>query len=158
MNEKNLQQHSKEKKYRKIDIIASSSSEWFFTILPFIVFLIIYIHKDKINEIIFLSEWSFASAILNGQSLVRFISKILESDFKPNPDRLSLVISIFIVLLLVPSLIILAIVVMADQVSFGLAITQMIVFGVSSVIYLLSGRIIQEFFKVPDSKKLETNV
>lgn len=152
MGKKNSQQREEEKVMdnRKIDIIALSFSEWSFAILPFIVFFIIYLHKGKVNELFFLTEWSFASAILNGQSLVRFISKIIDSKFNPHPDRLSLVISIFIVLLLVPSLIILTIVVISDKVTLSLAITQMVFFVISSVIYLLSGKIIQDFFTIPN--------
>ena len=63
---------NKDTKYTNARIILLS--EYLFIFLPFIVIAIVKIYNSKIDEFLRAPDWSFASSILFGQLLVKFVA------------------------------------------------------------------------------------
>lgn len=100
-------------------------SELMFVVLPFIVIAITLAHRGELKTIFFLPEWSIVSAVIMGQSIVKWASIAIGNkvSFK---EGIVFILSALLVVGLVPILIVLAIVLTADKVSIGLAYTQAI--------------------------------
>ena len=107
-----------------------------------------FTYKHELSSMIFISEWSFAAAFLNGQGLVKFVIKIIEVSGKarktPLLDRIAVFLTCFIVILFVPSLVILALVVLDNKQTVGLAIAQVILFIISAGIYVYLGYLLKQ--------------
>ena len=130
------------------DFLLQTLAELFFALLPFIILTIVFTYKHELSSMIFISEWSFAAAFLNGQGLVKFVIKIIEVSGKarktPLLDRIAVFLTCFIVILFVPSLVILALVVLDNKQTVGLAIAQVILFIISAGIYVYLGYLLKQ--------------
>lgn len=131
------------------DDFLETVADYFFTLLPFIVLVIVFLYKNDLTEMIYISEWSFASAIINGQLIVKLVKKNLQisqttQKRRPAMGRITLLFSFLIVVLFVPSLILLALVVINDSPSIALAISQIALFIVSSIFYFVINQIFSD--------------
>ena len=113
-------------------------SETLFVLLPLIVLAIVFSYQRKMFGLLHTPEWSFISAILFGQTLVKFVSAAV-SESGAYWQRVVVIVSAIIVLGVVPSLIILALVLVSEPPSNGLAIAQLIMFILSIVLYFFIG-------------------
>jgi hypothetical protein len=131
-------EHLKQEKDKLIESRAkfAATSELLFVILPFIVIAIILGHRGELKIIFFLPEWSIVSAVIVGQSVIKLVSMVLGRK-KVIKESILLILSVLIVLWLVPILVILSIVLIADKdkVSCTLALTQAIMFFVSIAVF-----------------------
>jgi len=114
------------------DALIVVASELLFIALPLEVISIVEIHHGGSWASVFeSSEWSFAAAVLFGQAVVKMISVAAEGAIK---ERASFCGALAIVFGLVPSLIILALILM-EKTSPGLRVAQMTMFVLGVAVY-----------------------
>ncbi|PWB55996.1 MAG: hypothetical protein C3F13_02745 [Anaerolineales bacterium] len=120
-------------------------AELLFIILPFIVIGIISFSKGEFSAFFRIPEWSLASSILVGQTIVKLISGLVSKPRKIAWENTALILSIIIVLILVPVLIILSLIMTTDTPSAWLVIAQIIYFFLSATLFYAGGSIGQIF-------------
>lgn len=118
-------------------------AEVLFMILPFVVTGIVFSYQGVLLKLIYLPEWSLASSVLMGQALVKYISAILSSQNRTELpwQRVALNLSFLIVLGLVPSLLILSLVLIAEPYSYSnrLAVSQIVLFIFGLISFFIFG-------------------
>jgi len=93
----------------------SALPELTFAILPLLVLTLVFVYLgEDVPKILASPEWSFGSAVLFGQAIVRFVSGMIQSG-KAKSEMVALVVSMLLVLGLVPSLAVLALVLHAAE-------------------------------------------
>jgi hypothetical protein len=107
-----------------------ATSELLFVVLPFIVIAITLGHLGAFRTFLYIPEWSIVSAVIAGQSIVKFAS--LTMGRRVDKEFVVLWLSVLLVCLLVPVLITLAIVLTSVEVSISLAVAQAILFILSA--------------------------
>ncbi len=125
-----------------MNALAAACAELCFALLPLLVLVLVkfYMH-NSLREVLASAEWSFGSAILSGQTLVRLVTG-LSRGLPHNPTRLALVVAGFFVFAIVPALVVLALVIVADaHVPRWLVILQVCVFATSSSAFVVLGSI-----------------
>ena len=127
-------------------------AEFLFVILPLIVLSIVYISSNRENVIISAPEWSFASTILFGQTIIKLVSGVLYTDENVEWQRPILFITILIVLCLVPTLVILSLMLSVDKPSMFLTWTQRVFFIISMIVFFVLGGVGQHFICEKDTK------
>jgi hypothetical protein len=123
------------------------AAELAFLLGPFVVIGFAYFYKGDLHDLLYTPYWSIASAVLIGQALVRFIVRMLQSNLHDPSiawERVTLVFSLLIVLVLIPALVVLLLVVISTQPSFFLGVAQLILFLVAFSLYLVLGWIAQD--------------
>ena len=120
---------------------AGAIGEWLFAMLPIVVIMIVMAHLERFSHMHQSPEWAFGASILAGQSIARFVAGI-HSAGRLSLDRVLLGISAMLVILVVPANIVLVLVVLAAEnepahVSDLLAVLQILLFCVSSVVFVL---------------------
>ena len=120
------------------------TSEFLFTLLPIIILLIVRSYENNLSAIFYNTEWSIISLILFGQSIVKFSSGISNSNEKVRWQLVALVISVIIIYELIPSSIILVINLLSESLSFGMYLTQIILFVTSCITFFIVGAIGQK--------------
>ncbi|WP_278183522.1 hypothetical protein [Vibrio misgurnus] len=113
-------------------------SEYLFIFLPFLVIGIIKIYKSDFSTFFQAADWSFAASILFGQVIVKLVSGSVIHK-KARWQRVVVLLSFILVLGLVPSLVVLALVLIDGGVSSFLVITQLVLFTLASVVFFLVG-------------------
>src|SRR5437870_4125445 len=105
-------------------------AESLFVLLPLIVLTIVLLHKGNGARGLFGSpEWSFAGAILLGQTIIKVVYAI--SSIRARKYKLELIVLVVagtIVLGLAPSLIVLSIMLTSETPSVGMIWLQLIMF------------------------------
>jgi len=116
-------------------------SESLFVLLPLIVLTIVLLHRGNGARGLFGSpEWSFAGAILFGQTIIKVvyaISSIKKRNYKL--EMIIVVISGTMVLGLAPSLIVLSIMLTSETPSIGMISLQLILFVIGLATFLTIG-------------------
>src|ERR1041385_1381352 len=79
-------------------------AEILFIVLPLIVTGIVLFFQDRGRELLITSEWSFATAILFGQALTKYVGGLVTGKIKFQWQRVLLFFAVLVVLGLVPSL------------------------------------------------------
>jgi hypothetical protein len=115
-------------------------AEYLFVLLPLIVLVLTRFFRGHVSEVFSAAEWSFAAAILFGQTIVKFVSGITKLDYKIGWQGVAVVVSLLIVLGLVPSLVALSVVLVSAQSSAGLTIFQLVFFVLATAVFLSVGR------------------
>jgi hypothetical protein len=82
-------------------------SELLFIFLPLFVISIVKLSDYSLKSIIFSSDWSFASIVLFGQSIVKFSSGISSNSNGYKWQAVAFIVAIIIVIGLIPSVVIL---------------------------------------------------
>ena len=122
-------------------------SEMLFTILPLIVISIVRSYQYKFELIFYNTEWAMMSIILFGQSIVKFSSGIANSRLKFRWQLVSMIISLIIIFGLVPSIIILIINLLNNEMIFGVHIAQIILFVLSIITFFIVGYLGQKLIE-----------
>lgn len=125
-------------------------SEMLFTVLPLIVISIVRSYQCKFELIFYNTEWAMMSIILFGQSIVKFSSGIANSSLKMRWQLVSMIISLIIIFGLIPSIIVLIINLLNDEIMFGLHFAQISLFVLSIITFFIVGYLGQ---KLMDEKK-----
>lgn len=117
-------------------------AELLFVLLPLVVITIIrLVDLETIGAIMRLPDWSFASAVLFGQSIVKLVGGVAAQRSPGRWEAISLVVSILVVLGLVPALVVLALTLSLESPPSGLIILQVLLFVVSIGVFATIGRL-----------------
>jgi len=111
------------------------AAEVLFVLLPMIVIGIVLGLRGEIRRFIYIPEWSLVNAVIVGQSVMKMFYGTLRFTTRRS-GTLILTVAVAIVLLLVPTLIILAFILVSSSVSSRVAATQLVLFA--SGLYLHS--------------------
>lgn len=127
-------------------------SEVLFVLLPiFVIGLVLFFIESDKN--IFISyEWSFASIILFGQSIVKFSSGISTFKTEKRWQFISLILSAIIVFGLIPSVLVLVLLLVNKTQNLLIYIIQMVLFILSIIVYFIFGTIGQIYL---DNKEIK---
>jgi hypothetical protein len=124
-------------------VIVELSSELLFAVLPLIVVLLVFISRDAPGKVWSSAEWSFAAAILFGQTVVRFTAGMSRGGAATAP--VALTTTVLIVLGLVPALLILTLTLLANEAgtapALWLKVTQILMFIGAAIAYLVLGTV-----------------
>jgi len=126
---------------------AAMLGELLFTLMPFAVLFLIYLFQEKAAQAFVLApEWAFASAILFGQTIVKFVQGVIESTkrYSVVPESVGLIVSGLIVLGLVPAMVILALILVTPAPPIWLGYVQVFLFLIAAVSFLFLGAIAHE--------------
>ena len=109
-------------------------SEYLFIFLPFLVIGIIKIYKSDFSTFFQAADWSFAASILFGQVIVKLVSgSVIHA--KAMWQRVVVLLSFILVIGLVPSLVVLALILIDGGVSSFLVYTQLVLFFFASLVF-----------------------
>lgn len=111
----------------------ASISEICFLALPFIVIALVLAFTGRIKEFFFVPEWSIATPVITGQTVVRIVTTALGR--WAHKEAVVTMVCTLVVFLLVPSLVTLGFVLEASHVSLSLAITQTLLFFIAATIF-----------------------
>ena len=128
-------ENGKAHRMRTLSVIGS---ELLFVLIPFIVIAAISLYKCEPLRLFYASEWSFAAVILIGQASIKFVSGFLSRGESLRWERIALIATVLIVLLVV-SVLVLAFVLLADPLSSALVIVQIVWFVIALVVFLVLG-------------------
>jgi hypothetical protein len=142
MEAKGLQEHK-----NSLCVVAT---EALFILLPFVVIGIALSNKGQFSKFLYMPEWAISAAVLIGLSLVRFTSGLLQGNIQMTSlswQRVMLIFSMVIVLALVPSLLVLALVLVSGAPSQGLAFAQIVLFALGLFLFVAFGWTGQQFLE-----------
>jgi hypothetical protein len=125
-------------------------SEYLFIILPFIVWVVTKFATGRLvfGELIYIKDWSFAAAILSGQTLIKLTGGFsVGGRGAISIDKIVLITTLLVVLILLPAVIILAYVAGSPEsgasppgMHSNLAVSQItLFFGATLAYYILGG-------------------
>jgi len=135
------QSETKEEKEKRENMVLANTfallaSEWLFVVLPLVVITIVMSTKGSFFEIISSPEWSFAAAVLFGQTIVKSVSvAIIRGGDNLHWERVIVTVAALIVIGLIPTLTILSLILVSDPISQGLVIAQIALFVLSVISY-----------------------
>jgi len=124
------------------DSLCVVAAEALFILLPFVVIGIVLWHKGDLARFPYMPEWAIAAAILVGLALVRFTTGLFQAGAEIRAlawERVMLVFSGVIIFALVPSLLVLALVLVSSAVSLYLALGQVALFVMGLALFLALG-------------------
>ncbi|MCR4536599.1 hypothetical protein [Shewanella xiamenensis] len=113
-------------------------SEYLFIFIPFLVIGIVKIYKSDFSTFFQAADWSFAASILFGQVIVKLVSGSVIHK-KSKWQRVVVLLSFILVLGLVPSLIVLALILIDGGTSSFLIIMQLVLFTLASSVFFFVG-------------------
>ena len=122
----------------------STIVEVLFVFLPFIILSIVYMNQGKFSEIFSISEWSFASSILAGQTII----KITHGFSRQKMLRFHIflgILAMILIFILLPSMTILILILTSSPVSNGLLLAQLILFIISLLTFIIVGGAAQAY-------------
>jgi hypothetical protein len=130
--------------------VALLFAEILFIVLPLVVLAIVLWNQGKLPDILSRPEWALSAAILFGQALIKFIMGVIADRSRFALQVIAAYMAGLIVLGLVPSLIVLALVLLATEsnpvtnagvhrISLGLTVAQLSLFGVAMLIFFVLG-------------------
>ena len=103
-----------QEKVALVNGLCSAGAEALFIGLPILVLFIVLHYKQLDSELLASPEWSFAAAVLFGLGLVKLVGSIASTG-GGHGERIGFLCALLLVLGLVPSLIVLALVLLADS-------------------------------------------
>ena len=116
--------------------VASVWAELLFVSLPFVVLLIVFSFRGPLLQIILHPEWAIAASILAGQAVVRLVSPVIKERVRIIvAENVMLLMVMIIVLVLVPSLTVLALILISEHPSVPLGIAQVALFLLAAAVY-----------------------
>jgi len=114
-------------------------SELLFVFLPLFVISIVKLSDHSFKSIVFSSDWSFASIVLFGQSIVKFSSGISSSGNGYKWQAVAFIVAMIIVLGLIPSVVILVKTMEIERQSGVIYWIQLVYFFVSCLTFYFIG-------------------
>jgi succinate dehydrogenase hydrophobic anchor subunit len=123
--------------------LREATSEVLFVVLPLLVLTLVMVFAGKgARDIIDDPEWSFASSILMGQAIVKYVSRGVRRA-KARSDWIALTVTALIVLGLVPALIVLSWVLNVQHpLPVGIVAAQIGLFVLSVIAFMWYGAIV----------------
>ena len=127
-------------KAKDINTYSLLLSEALFIVFPFIVIAIILFYKNDAKSIFHYPDWALAASILNGQSVIKIVSGAIASTERTEWQRVSLVVSLLIIICFVPSLIFLTLILISETPSSFLITSQVLIFVLSLIVFFWVGK------------------
>jgi cytochrome c oxidase subunit IV len=119
--------------------LLATMGEYLFILLPLVVLAFVLLMTDnKHHNLLTTPEWSFGAAILFGQAVQRIAAAASRTQAY-RWEKTTLLVSALLVLGLVPSLLTLALVIHLDHCTRALAYSQILLFSIGSLAFLLFG-------------------
>ena len=122
-----------------VDALAILCVELLFTLLPFVVYGIIYAINNTSSKVFQLPGWGMAASIIFGKTIVRFVSTIISKGVSAAAERVVLIITLLLVFGIVPSLLIVFFMVTTGSPSDVLVLAQIVIFVVAIIIFFFFG-------------------
>jgi len=119
--------------------MASALAEWGLCMSPLVVVGVVAAGSARMPDIVRSPEWSFGAAVIAMQALVRFVVGVGRLQ-GTSPERVAVGIVALLVFVVAPSFILLSLVLLqADEpgISRALALSQVIFFGLVSLLFVL---------------------
>ncbi len=124
-----------------VNAVAGIAAELMFALLPLLVITIVMIFKEQGGRAFASPEWSFGSAILCGQALVKFVAGLSKVG-KPSWQRVSFAVAALFVFGVVPALIVLALMIVAgEHAPMWLVRVQVVIFVISMIEFFVFGTV-----------------
>lgn len=119
-----------------------------FVLVPLLVLAIVFVATGRGFKAIFASpEWSFGAAVLFGQALVKLVSAIsVRGGVRHN---VTFLVALLIVFGVVPSMVVLSLVLLAEPPSLGLVWAQTIMFFVALAVFIILGTVAEDIAGAP---------
>ncbi len=114
-------------------------SEVLFVLLPITVFSLVHFYTDSNKNLFTSYEWSFATIILFGQSIVKFSSGVSNYKMVKRWQLVSIILSSIIVVGLIPSVLVLVLLLVNKDQNNWIYISQILLFMLSIVSYFVFG-------------------
>ncbi|HHS99449.1 MAG TPA: hypothetical protein ENK73_01200 [Thiomicrospira sp.] len=114
-------------------------SEYLFILVHFVVIIIVKAYSGALQTLYEIPDWSFAASVLWGQTIVKLVAG--GSAGTVIWQRVTILISGIVVLGLIPSLVTLTIMLIAENPPVFHVYLQLTLFTMSSIIYLLVGSV-----------------
>lgn len=122
--------------------ILGVTAELLFVLLPFVVLAIVVAYRETgLPHLLAAPDWSLGAAVLAGQSIVKLVAGVTASGRRRPWERTALIVTVLIVFLLVPSLVCLALMQIADHPPFWLVILQLLLFVFCAIAFLMFGTV-----------------
>lgn len=125
--------------------LAAQVAEVLFSCLPLVVLLVVLIQVGHAWSYWASPEWSFCTCILFAQTVVRFVTGLMRAGERMVMGPVACAIALVVVLGLVPSLLVLTMTLQAHEngtrMSTWLQLSQVLLFLLSLVAYLLLGTV-----------------
>tara|TARA_R110002072_G_C7629516_1_gene506795 strand:+ start:75 stop:566 length:492 start_codon:yes stop_codon:yes gene_type:complete len=125
-----------------------------FIFLPFIVILIINLNKGNFANLLQTADWSLASAILFGQTIVKIIMGVSAQEHSFEYQRFGFLSALIIVLGLIPSVVIIGIFETTGKLSTGIIILQFILLAIAVWTFIILGTIGQHLYSSAFKNKI----
>ncbi|MCS3695496.1 hypothetical protein [Salinibacter ruber] len=115
-------------------------AEALFAIFPLVVVAIVFSYEGRFLDLLKTPEWSFAAAVLSGQSLVKLLSGSANLKEEANYIFIGLVGSFLFVFVLGPSIVTLTYIILSKDISLWIGISQVAIFLMSiSALFIVGG-------------------
>ncbi len=123
-------------------VVKPVGAEFLFVLLPLIVLTFVHLSwgEKTVHSVLESAEWSFGASVLFGQAIVKLVSGATRQG-SDNWGTIVLIVSLVLVLGLVPSLVILAMILLHEPPSITLVVEQLVFFVAGSVAFFLLGAI-----------------
>ncbi|WP_010182979.1 hypothetical protein, partial [Aquimarina agarilytica] len=125
-----------------------------FIFLPFIVILIINLNKENFSDLLQTADWSLASAILFGQTIVKLIMGVSAQEHSFEYQRFGLLSALIIVLGLIPSVVIIGVFETTGKLGLGLIILQFVLLIIAVWAFIILGTIGQHLYSSAFKNKI----
>jgi len=120
-------QEKKKDNLRTWNIWSILIAEILFIVLPLIVTGIVLFFQNRSHELLVTTEWSFATAILFGQALTKYVGGLVTGRIPFQWQRVVLFFAVLVVLGLVPSLTVLTIALSSGAETAGIVLTKKVI-------------------------------
>ena len=155
-NEDKVEQKKMEKSKKETQSNAFALSELCFILLPFVVIIITFGFKENLVDILKVPEWSLASSVMFGQSIIKVIHGIGKNYENKIifPYRAGALVSLIILFGLVPSLTVLSLIFTFDFVPIWLIMLQFLLFILAILLFsMVNVALIQEEEEIEKENK-----
>jgi hypothetical protein len=132
-------QQSDDSERRDSSVYLGVSAEALFALFPLVVVGIVLSYDGRSSAIFSTPEWSFAAAVLSGQTLVKLLSGTAALSERIDHRFISLVGAGVFVFLLGPSIVTLTFIILIDQIPLAISIVQVIILLLSLAAFLFVG-------------------
>lgn len=125
-------------------IITGLAAEVAFAVFPLLVVLMVTFRMEHPFGLFASPEWSFGAAILIGQTIVKFVSGLMERR-EPGRGPVALALALLLVFGLAPAVVILVITLQAFEARLDpglwIKLGQVLIFTGAAIVYLLLGTV-----------------
>jgi len=143
--ERSTKQDIEKEKRDDISVYLGVGAEALFALFPLIVIGVVLWYDGRLWSILETPEWSFAAAVLSGQTLVKLMSGTATLDERTDHQFISLLGAGIFVLLLGPSIVTLTFIILSDYTPLIVSIAQITILIFSLLAFLTIGGLGQQW-------------